>query len=361
METLNVDLGKRSYPIFIGENILNNIGDELRKITNYDRILIVTNDDIKQLYGEQVANSIANANFTVETFTIDEGEKYKTLSTANTVYDFLIKYNYTRQTVLVALGGGVVGDLAGFVAATYMRGIPFVQIPTTLLSMVDSSVGGKVAVNHDLGKNIIGAFYQPKFVLTDIDCLKTLAMVELRAGFAEVIKYGIIWDSTFFEFLDKNIEKIFKLDPSIMEIIIQRSCQIKAKVVEEDEHENAIRAILNYGHTIGHAIESLTNYKQYKHGEAVAIGMVVAAEISKIIGIIDEESVNKIKGLIKKASLPSVIPASIDTIDIVQRLNKDKKVKDGKVRFVLPTAIGKVSIRDDIKKDVISQAINSCR
>lgn len=361
MKTITVNLGDRSYPIIIGTNILNTIGGYLKGKEGCNRSLIVTNPEIGKFYGDTVRESISNESFCTEILTVPEGEKYKTLQTASSLYDFLIKYNYARETIIVALGGGVIGDLTGFVAATYMRGVPFVQVPTSLLAMVDSSVGGKVAVNHPLSKNIIGSFYQPKLVLADIECLKTLPDEELRAGFAEVIKYGMIWDEEFFDFISENIEEIFSLDTNVLEQVVRRSCEIKAKVVEEDEREFEIRTILNYGHTIGHAIESLTNYRIYKHGEAIAIGMVVAARISQYLEMLDEDSVNKQLYLIKKSLLPSIIPPNLDTQDIIERLKKDKKVKGGKVRFVLPEKIGKVVVKNDVDGEIIAKAIDDSR
>ena len=270
-----------------------------------------------------------------------EGEEHKNLKSLSTIYDQLISARFDRHSCLMALGGGVIGDLAGFAAATFLRGIPFVQVPTTLLAQVDSSVGGKTGVNHQEGKNLIGAFYQPRLVLIDVKVLHTLPRRELLAGLAEVIKYGIIEDPRFFELLEKKLERILALDTELLLEAIATSCTIKSKVVEKDEREEDYRSVLNFGHTIGHALESLTGYEKYLHGEAIAIGMAQAASISVHQGICDNESLQRIHRLITKTGLPTELPSNIQPKELAEKMELDKKSEGGKVKFVLCAGIGK--------------------
>lgn len=357
LETVHVHLDERSYSIVIDNNWIPGLGEQLKGGLSFERVLVVTNPQISKLYGAEVINSLSSAGYSAEILEIPEGEKHKNLSTPQMIYDFLMEYNYSRQSSIAALGGGVVGDIAGFAAATYMRGINFVQIPTSLVAMVDSSIGGKVGVNHPLGKNIIGAFYQPKCVFIDVATLNTLAKVEFRAGFAEVIKHGVIMDEDFFTYLEDNLTSIFALEPECLKHIITVSCKIKARVVEQDETEKGLRAILNFGHTIGHALEALTHYTHFKHGESVALGMIAASRIAQKMDMIGEDVLQRITALIEKAGLPTTMP-TIDTIDLIDRLKKDKKVRNSKVRFVLPQKIGAVLVRDDVPKHFIIEAIN---
>jgi 3-dehydroquinate synthase len=268
-----------------------------------------------------------------------------------------VEYRLERESIIVGLGGGVIGDLAGYVAATFMRGLPIVQVPTTFLAQVDSSVGGKVAVNLPEGKNLVGSFYQPFLVYIDLAVLKTLPVEEMEAGMAEVIKYGIILDKNFFEYLEENIGKLRELDLEVLERVVARCCKFKAGVVEKDEREKGLRSILNFGHTLGHALEALTDYKKYKHGEAVAIGMVGACRIAQEMGMFKKEERDRIENLIEKAGLPGRIGVKLSVDDIIQILSLDKKVRAGKVRFVLPERMGKVVVRNDVPEDIVRSVV----
>jgi 3-dehydroquinate synthase len=292
LETVPVDLKERGYSIKIGAGNLECLGEAmaaLEPLQDVKSVLVVTDERVGPLYGKQVLSSLKRAGFTPLYHQLPEGEEYKSLESAEQLYTAAIENGLDRQSAVVALGGGVVGDLAGFVASTYMRGISLIQVPTTLLAQVDSSVGGKVAVNHPLGKNMIGAFYQPQLVFIDVHVLETLAPREVRAGLAEVIKYGVIQDGDFFSYLEGHLQQILALDEGVLSYVIKKSCAIKARVVEEDEREDGVRAFLNFGHTIGHALEALTFYRNYRHGEAVAAGMVAAAEIAVERGLLEEE------------------------------------------------------------------------
>ncbi len=357
IDKIIVGLGERSYPIYISNNFLSAVGETCKTLGLKGNVLIITNDKIYGHYGEQTLKSFTDANYKTEIFQIPDGEKYKCLETISQIYDHLIGGNYSRQTILAALGGGVVGDITGFAAATYMRGIKFIQIPTSLVAMVDSSVGGKTGVNHPKGKNIIGSFYQPSLVYVDTNLLKTLPCEEFIAGLAEVIKYGIIRDNNFFEFLASHSSQILKLSDDEIKKIVYTSCKIKSEIVEKDEREAGLRAILNFGHTVGHAIETLTNYNKFKHGEAVALGMMAASFIAQEIEIFSNIYLQKLWDLIKKFKLPYKLSKDFPYDKVAEQLLKDKKVMDGKVRFVLPRKIGEVIIRDDIKSDAIINAL----
>ncbi|WP_027340117.1 3-dehydroquinate synthase [Halonatronum saccharophilum] len=357
MEEVRINLGERSYDIKIGEGILDRIGEYLKDLDLGPKVLLISNDLVYSLYGERAKNSIEDGGFSVKVAKIGDGEKYKSLDTAKDLYDKAVDFGLDRSSTVVALGGGVVGDIGGFIAATYMRGINFVQIPTTVLSQVDSSVGGKVAVNHPLGKNLIGNFYQPKLVVADIEVLETLEKRELKAGLAEVIKYGVIWDEQFFDFLIDNKSEIFNLDTKALIHLIKKSCQIKAQVVSKDEREEGLRAILNYGHTIGHAIEAVSNYKKYVHGEGVSIGMVGAAKIAFREGLLSEEDLIKQENILKSYGLPT----SYDDLKveaIIRALKKDKKVKSGELRFILAKKVGEVVITSDVNTNNIKEVVN---
>lgn len=356
MKIVNVDLKERSYPIYIEEGCLDKIGEFLQKHYKGTRTAIITDSIVKNYYSSIVEKSIKEKGFEVDFIEMPPGENFKTLSVLESVYDSLIKRNFSRDCIIISLGGGVVGDLAGFAAATFLRGVCFVQIPTTLIAQTDSSVGGKVAVNHRLGKNLIGAFYQPIFVLIDPLVLKTLVPRELNAGMSEVIKYGAIMDETFFGFINENFEILRDLeDMEKMEYVILRSCEIKAEVVAEDEKESGLRRILNFGHTIGHAIESLTDYKIYLHGEAITLGMIAAGWISKRIGILEQEKFLRLENLLKKLNIKSNFKKE-DKENLLKAIARDKKVKSGKIHFVLLEDIGNTTIRSDISDDVIMEA-----
>lgn len=348
-ESIKVGLGDRSYDIVIGSGILSNLSAELSKIKFPRKIAIVTNVDLAPLYGLKLEEELLSQGLDVSLIEIPEGEDHKNLKTLEFVYDELIRLRFDRSCGLIALGGGVVGDTVGFAAATFLRGIPFVQVPTTILSQVDSSVGGKTAVNHPLGKNLIGAFYQPKLVLIDIDTLNTLEQREIAAGLAEVVKYGVIRDATFFSWLKNNTEKLLKLDQTSLIHAIKISCQIKADIVEIDEKEGSVRAHLNYGHTFGHAIESLAGYGQWRHGEAIAAGMVIAAQISCKRGLCSQSDVNRIRELLVDFDLPIDFP-EFGLDEYVGAMQRDKKVSQGELKMVLNNGIGvaQLEIIEDI-------------
>ncbi len=360
MERVEVALGERSYDILISSDWLSEVGKSLRGLIPDEKVLIVTDERVGDLYADATLDSLQGAGFTAEVLVLPEGEHNKNLATVERIYNFLAEYNYPRRCTLAALGGGVVGDITGFAAATYMRGVNFVQIPTSLIAMVDASVGGKTGVNHPLGKNLIGAFYQPRLAFIDVALLKTLAPEEFRSGLAEVIKYGVIKDTEFFKFLEDEIGHLSGGDTASLQRIVKRSCEIKAEVVSADEREAGIRAILNFGHTIGHAIEALTNYIKYRHGEAVAIGMIAAARIAQKLGMLEDAAVQRLWNVIIRAKLPYHI-GTLEPLDIIERMKKDKKVRAKKVRFVLPVKIGEVVIRNDVPADVIRQVLDDVR
>lgn len=352
MRRLRVELGDRSYDIRIGSGLLPRLDRWLKEFCPSGKVAVVANRTVYRHYGRML-EGILRKGFQVETIQIPDGEKYKTLDTASKVFDWLIRRRYGRDSLLVAFGGGVVGDLTGFVASVYLRGIPYVQVPTTLLSQVDSSVGGKTAVDHPAGKNLIGSFYQPRLVVIDTDTLKTLPGDEFLGGLAEVIKYGIIADAPFFRYLAKNRGRILKREPAAMEKIISTSCRIKAEVVSGDERESGRRAILNYGHTIGHAVESAMGYSGITHGMAVASGMVAAAWISSRIGLIPETTYRKVEALVRGLGLPVRLPPTVKWDLFEDALLLDKKVQKGKIRFVLIEGIGKTVFRDDVPEHVL--------
>ena len=343
METLVVGLGSRSYEISISCNSLSLLGEHVRQINFPRTVVIVSNTTVFPLYGRQVTETLADAGFSVKSIIVDDGEEYKTSATLDSIYTQLIQLGCDRHTGIVALGGGVVGDMAGYAAATYLRGIPFIQVPTTLLSQVDSSVGGKTAINHPLGKNLIGAFYQPKYVHIDIATLKTLSKRDYLAGIAEVVKYGVVFDGDFFTWLEENVDRILRQDVDALTYAITRSCAIKADIVEKDETENSVRAILNYGHTFGHAVEHLSGYGQVLHGEAVSMGMVVAAKISHQLHLCSIDDVQRIETLLQEFGLP-VTPPDFSVDEYVAAMSRDKKVKEGVLRMVLNHGIGESKI-----------------
>ena len=357
MQKVRVDLAERSYSIVIGNECLKDIGSILEKFEFSNRMAIVSNPTIFDLYGRTVSGSIRDSGFELSEIIIPDGEGYKSLLWVENIYSEMLKARLDRKSVLIALGGGVIGDITGFAASTYMRGIDFVQVPTTLLAQVDSSVGGKTGVNHMLGKNMIGAFWQPRTVWIDIDTLRTLPRREFLSGLAEVIKYGVIYDNELFDFLEKNREAILKLDKDVLTHLIKRSCEIKAEVVSKDEREAGLRAILNYGHTVGHALETVTGYKKYLHGEAVAIGMHIEAKLSQAQGLISAKQVNRIKKLIESYDLPTEIPEDVELNSLFDVMQIDKKTVSGELNFILPEKIGSVKIHKGISRENINTVL----
>lgn len=342
METVTVNLGSRSYPICIGAGIVTELGQLLRRQQlTATRVALVTDTIVGKIYKEKVAQILTDAGFDPWTIEIPSGEEHKNLAWLALLYDKLVEGRIERRSPLIALGGGVIGDLAGFAAATFQRGIPFVQIPTTLLAQVDSSVGGKTAINHPSGKNLIGSFYQPRLVVIDIETLKTLPRREFLAGAAEVIKYGVILNPELFALLEDHFTAFLRLDADLLTSVIKTCCQLKALVVEEDETEGDYRAILNFGHTLGHAIESATEYKQFLHGEAVAIGMVFAAQLSAKRGFCSTAVSQRVCRLVKKAGLPVRIPKDLKDIHLLRGMTADKKAAGGKIKFVCIEDLGK--------------------
>ncbi len=359
MPNITVNLPQDSYAIAIAPDSLKDLGSKMKQLKIGKKVLVVSNPEIFSHYGDACLESLQAAGFETCTHLIPAGEEYKNLQSIQQVYDTALSNHIERSSTFVALGGGVVGDMTGFSAATWLRGVNFVQVPTSLLAIVDASVGGKTGVNHPQGKNLIGAFYQPKLVAIDPNLLKTLPPREFRAGIAEVIKYGVIWDEDLFTKLE-HCDRLDSLDNAgqeVLEMMITRSCQAKAEVVSQDEKESGLRAILNYGHTIAHAVESLTYYKQFVHGEAVAIGMVAAGKIAVEMGLWTEEEAKRQDALIVKAGLPTDIPPQLAIEDILETIKSDKKVKAGKVRFILPTAIGKAIISDRVTPEIIIEAL----
>ncbi len=346
MQTLTVDLGDRSYPIHIGPGLLDR-ADLIVPHLSQKRVAIVTNTTVGPLYLERLTKTLTDAGVEVTPIVLPDGEEYKDWQTLNLIFDGLLKSRAERKTTLIALGGGVIGDMTGFAAACYQRGVPFIQVPTTLLSQVDSSVGGKTGINHPLGKNMVGAFYQPKVVLADTETLKTLPARELSAGLAEVIKYGLIWDAEFLSWLEANMEKLRALNAEAISHAIYRSCEIKAQVVAQDEREGGIRAILNLGHTFGHAIETGMGYGNWLHGEAVAAGMVLAADASRRKGWLSDADVDRARAIIRAAGLPDNAP-DLGVDRYMEYMGHDKKVEAGKIRFVLLKKIGEAVITADI-------------
>jgi 3-dehydroquinate synthase len=355
MKTLEVSLADRSYPIYIGEKLLAD-GNLLTKHIKGKEVLVVTNTTIAPLYLDNVLTHLSD--YRCQSVVLPDGEEFKNLEVLNQVFDNLLGHHFSRQVTLIALGGGVIGDMTGFAAACYQRGVPFIQIPTTLLSQVDSSVGGKTAVNHSLGKNMIGAFYQPQCVIADTETLDTLEPAQLASGLAEVIKYGIINDIEFFEWLETNIENLVKRKTNALIEAIERSCQNKANVVASDELEHGARALLNLGHTFGHAIETGMGYGNWLHGEAIAVGMIMAAELSCRMGWIERENVERVTALIKAAGLPIEPPKDMTTAQFMDLMSVDKKVQDGRIRLILMHGIGKSVVSDDYDAEQLKATLD---
>jgi len=354
MISLKVNLGERSYPICIGHKLLQ----QSELITQHipgNSALIVSNDTVAPLYLQAVEEALGDIRY--KTLILPDGEEYKNIEVLNTIYDCLLENRLDRNTTLIALGGGVIGDITGFAAASYQRGVHLIQIPTTLLSQVDSSVGGKTAVNHPLGKNMIGAFYQPKAVIADTDTLNTLEDRQLSSGIAEVIKYGLIRDIAFLEWLEQNMDKLLDKDPQALAYAIERSCRNKAEIVAADEKESGQRALLNLGHTFGHAIEAGMGYGEWLHGEAVASGMVMAARLSNKLGWISEDDLQRVINILERASLPVKAPEQMSADRFIELMSLDKKVSDGVLKLVLLKAPGQAVISQDYSETILRETI----
>ncbi len=353
METLNVELGDRSYPIYIGQGLLQK-AEQLIPHIHGDSALIVSNETVAPLYLKQVSTHLDN--FKQGKTVLPDGEIYKNLEVLNQIFSDLLEQHHNRQTTLIALGGGVVGDMTGFAAASYQRGVAFIQIPTTLLAQVDSSVGGKTGVNHALGKNMIGAFHQPQCVIIDTDTLDTLDDRQLHAGLAEIIKYGLIIDAGFFTWLEEHLDALLARDKSALAYAIRRSCEIKAAVVAADERESGQRALLNLGHTFGHAIETATGYGRWLHGEAVGCGMLLAARLSNQMGWLTSKELQRTRRLIERSHLPISPPADMGVEQFLELMAVDKKVLDGQLRLILLKSIGKAIVSTDFS----TQKLKAC-
>ena len=359
MPSIHVELGENSYPILVDQGHLNQIGELLRPKAKSSQTIIIADASVSKHYGGTVLESLSNAGFDSRLVEVPGGDECKSLAWFAKLHDQLIDYHMDRVSTLISLGGGVVGDLAGFVAATFMRGIAWIQVPTTLLAQVDASVGGKTAINHPKGKNLVGAFHQPKFVLIDVTVLQTLPPREVRAGLVEVIKHGVVMDVPLFDQIDANLDAILDLEPSILVDMITRSCKDKVYVVENDERERGLRETLNYGHTFGHALEAVTDYNTYRHGEAVAIGMNCAAHLAVNRGMLAPEDRDRQKDLLQRAGLPVYFPRIPPEI-LIDKMYLDKKTRSGKLRLVLSTRLGEVIVRDDVEEEAIAEAILQC-
>ncbi len=358
MRIVEVNLGVRSYPIYIEAGALERIGERSRENALGRTLAIITDTTVGALYVERVASSLQHDGFRVHVFQVPPGEETKSLRTAENLYGRLIKARLDRKSTVFALGGGVVGDLAGFVAATFLRGVTFVQVPTTLLAQTDSSVGGKVGVNHRLGKNLIGSFYQPRFVVIDPSVLRSLPVRELWAGLGEVVKYGLIWDENLFRLLETNLERVIDAsDLRLTETIIENCCRIKAEVVEKDEREGGLRRILNFGHTIGHALEAVTHYELFRHGEAVILGMRVMSWLSNEEGLLSKKDFNRIESLLGKMPIGVACPVMTPK-KILGKVRHDKKVADSQLCVILLRRIGQAVIKEGIEEEKILQAIS---
>jgi 3-dehydroquinate synthase len=354
MRILDVELGRRSYPVYIGKGLLSST-EILERHISGTQVMVVSNETVAPLYLDAMASALGR--FEVHIIVLPDGEQHKNMTTLNSIFDAMLAIPCDRRTTVVALGGGVVGDIAGFAAACYQRGIPLVQVPTTLLAQVDSSVGGKTAVNHPLGKNMLGAFYQPTAVIADIETLHTLPDREVRAGLAEIIKYGLIGDTEFFTWLEENIERLLQLDDDCLSFAIERSCRNKARVVAADEREKGERALLNLGHTFGHAIETAAGYGSWLHGEAVAAGMVMAADLSVRLGGLTTSDLDRVVSLITRAGLPLEPPANLSPDQFLAHMAVDKKVDQGNIRLVLLKAIGEAYLSDDYPTAALDETL----
>ena len=358
MLCVNVELKERSYPIHIGAGLLTNT--DCYPLESGNNVMIVTNPAVAQHYLSTVTDTLEKIGCLVGHVLLPDGEQYKTLDSLNLIFTALLKANHGRDTTIVALGGGVIGDVAGYAAASYQRGVRFIQIPTTLLAQVDSSVGGKTAVNHELGKNMIGAFYQPSAVIVDTLTLNTLPKREVNAGLAEVIKYGAILDFPFFQWLEQHIDNLVALDQNALQQCIARCCQLKADIVARDETEKGDRALLNLGHTFGHAIETHLGYGNWLHGEAVSAGCMMAAALSEKLGDLTPHDVARLEKLLARANLPTVSPDGMTAQDYLPLMMRDKKVLNGKLRLVLLKALGRAYVATDVPQEQVIEAINRC-
>lgn len=354
METLNVSLGERSYPIYIKSGAMSDSSFFVPHIKG-SKVVVVTNETLQPLFADKIAQALTS--FDVNTVTIEDGEAYKTLASYEKIMSFLLANNYGRDVTLVALGGGVIGDITGFVAATYQRGVDFIQVPTTLLSQVDSSVGGKTAVNHPLGKNMIGAFYQPKAVVIDIDTMQTLPNKEFAAGMSEVVKYGILGDAEFFDYIENNKADIKQKLPEQLVYIVKRCCQNKADIVAQDEKEAGLRALLNLGHTFGHAIEAEMGYGKWLHGEAVAAGMVQAAQVARNRQWLSDSDLERVVDILDYFDLPTAGPSEMNCEQYLVHMKKDKKVQADTIRFVLPKQLGQAILVKDVTESELNQVL----
>jgi 3-dehydroquinate synthase len=357
MKTVRVELGDRSYDIVIGSGNLCGLGERLKAFKLSPKTAVVSNPTVFALYGAQVVNSLTDAGFEISTIIIPDGEEYKDYNWTYHILTEFLKHGLDRRSCVVALGGGVIGDISGFAASTYMRGINFVQVPTTLLAQVDSSVGGKTGVNHSLGKNMIGTFYQPRLVWVDVKTLSSLRRRDFASGIAETIKYGIIRDPDLFDYMEKKRDAINSLDATALSHIIRRSCSIKADIVSKDERESGLRAILNFGHTIGHAVETETRYEQFTHGEAVGLGMCLEAALSESMGMLDPGVTRRIAELIAAYGLPTVLPEGIDVHRLLPHMKLDKKNVAGELTFILPAAVGEVLLRRGVSEEEVVKAL----
>ena len=358
---VRVDLGERSYDIVIGGGLLARLPEFLRPLKLGKRGVIITDMQVGRLYAKPVREALREGGFETEVLDVPAGEASKSLRQANRLFEKLTAFRLDRQSFVIALGGGVVGDLAGFVAAAYLRGLSFVQVPTTLLALVDSSVGGKMGVNLPQGKNLVGAFYQPRLVLADIDTLQTLPERELRAGFAEVVKHGAIYDAEFFAWLEREYERVLKLDADAVTHAVRRCCEIKAEIVSADERESGLRTILNFGHTIGHAMEALTEYVGLLHGEAIAIGMCCVANLSVKRAGFDPAEAERLKTLIALSGLPTRLGERFTRDGLLTAMRLDKKAREGKLRFVLLKRLGEAIVSDAVTDADIEETLNVCR
>lgn len=359
VDELNVDLGDRSYPIHIGVGLLDSEKLYQHALTG-EQALVVTNTTIASIYLDRVLKSLERcSNLTqIDHCILPDGEMFKSIETVQKIYDCLLENHHSRTTTLIALGGGVVGDMVGFAAATYQRGVSFIQVPTTLLAQVDSSVGGKTGVNHSKGKNMIGAFHQPSAVVIDLGTIQSLASREYQAGIAEVIKYGLIWDGDFFKWLENNASALKQRDPKILRIAVKRSCKVKAEIVRQDEREGGLRAILNLGHTFGHAIETATQYKILLHGEAVSIGMVMAVKLSARMGWVDSSLIKRVVDLLETFSLPTHRPKSVTPEQMKAFMMLDKKVFNRTLRLILLKGCGNAVITSDLQPNAFNDVLN---
>jgi 3-dehydroquinate synthase len=362
MQVVRVPLGNRSYPIFVGRGCLARLGPESARRGLGRRCAVISDSNVARFHSEAALSSLAGAGFDPVLVTVPAGEAAKSLRSVQVCYDELAEHRLERKSFVVALGGGVVGDLAGFVAATYLRGIPFVQVPTTLLAQVDSSVGGKVGVNLKAGKNLVGAFYQPRFVLCDLETLDTLPEREFVSGLAEVIKYGIIYDGALFRRLERDLDSMLKRDEGILAKVIARCCAIKAEVVGQDETESGLRAILNFGHSIGHALEAISGYGKFLHGEAISLGQIAAAGISRDLLGLSPAEVDRIRGLLARCGLPTQIRLTESRQKrLLAAMRLDKKVSDGQIKFVLARTIGRVEFGQSVPQNVLDKTLRELR